>query len=236
MSYASLLYAGDMIDPENGRFYQSMQETVTEISSHLLFFALELNRVPDRELEAKTKASTKLQRYAPWLRDTRAFRPFQLDDALEKLLHEKRVTGRSSWNRLFDETMAELTFEVDLPKGVQTMSSAEVLNLLSDRDGDVRKAAAKGLGKGLGENSQTDFSVWSPWAGGWPVVGGRRRGWVPGGDPHCLAGKRAARTGEGPVGPAPARTACWCPSCWRSAARVAAGGRSAGAALSCSAW
>jgi oligoendopeptidase F len=158
MSYASLLYAGDMIDPENGRFYQSMQETVTEISSHLLFFALELNRVPDRELEAKTKASTKLQRYAPWLRDTRAFRPFQLDDALEKLLHEKRVTGRSSWNRLFDETMAELTFVVDLPKGVQTMSSAEVLNLLSDRDGDVRKAAAKGLGKGLGENSRV-FSL-----------------------------------------------------------------------------
>ena len=152
MSYASLLYAADMMDPENGRFYQSMQETVTGISSHVLFFALELNRIPERSLSKKLKASAKLRRFDPWLRDSRAYRPYQLDDQLEKLLHEKRVAGRSAWNRLFDETMAELTFEVDLPKGKRTLSSAEALNMLSDGDGEVRKAAAKALGKGLGDN------------------------------------------------------------------------------------
>jgi oligoendopeptidase F len=152
MSYASLLYAADMMDPENGRFYQSIQEEVTGISSHVLFFALELNRIPERNLKKKLKTSAKLRRYEPWLRDSRAYRPYQLDDQLEKLLHEKRVAGRSAWNRLFDETMAELTFEVDLPKGKRTLSSAEALNLLSDGDGAVRKAAAKALGKGLGDN------------------------------------------------------------------------------------
>ncbi len=78
MSYASLLYAADMMDPENGRFYQSMQETVTGISSHVLFFALELNRIPERILSKKLKASAKLRRYEPWLRDSRAYRPYQL--------------------------------------------------------------------------------------------------------------------------------------------------------------
>lgn len=154
MSYASLLYAGDMSDPENGRFYQSMQESVTGISSLLLFFELEINRIPDRKLDKKLKESKKLARFGPWLRDVRAFRPHQLDDELEKLLHEKRVAGRSAWNRLFDETMAELRFPVDLPGGTQTMSSAEVLNLLSSPDGTVRKAAAKSLGKILGENAR----------------------------------------------------------------------------------
>ena len=152
MSYASLRYAGDMIDPENGRFYQSMQETVVGISSHLLFFALEINRIPDRALGKKLKASAKLRRFEPWLRDSRAYRPHQLDDQIEKLLHEKAVAGRGAWNRLFDETMAELRFEVELPNGNRTLSNAEALNLLSDGDAVVRKAAAKSLGKVLGEN------------------------------------------------------------------------------------
>ncbi|MBO6784536.1 MAG: oligoendopeptidase F, partial [Alphaproteobacteria bacterium] len=154
MSYASLLYSGDMTDPNNGRFYQSMRETVTEISSHLLFFDLEINRIPDRTLSKKLKESKRLARYEPWLRDVRAFREHQLDDELEKLLHEKSVAGRAAWNRLFDETMAELQFEVDLPKGKRTLGSAEALNLLSDRDGAVRKAAAKALGKTLSENAR----------------------------------------------------------------------------------
>ncbi len=154
MSYASLLYAEDMTDPNNGRFYQSMREAVTEISSHLLFFDLEINRIADRALAKKLKESKKLARYEPWLRDTRAFREHQLDDELEKLLHEKSVAGRAAWNRLFDETMAELQFEVDLPTGKRTLGSAETLNLLSDKDAAVRKAAAKALGKTLGDNAR----------------------------------------------------------------------------------
>ena len=147
MSFASLLYAGDMGDPKIGRFYQSMQEDVTAISTDLLFFTLELNRVEENTLEAKL-ASPELARYQPWLRDIRAFRPHQLEDAQEKLLHEKHITGRSAWTRLFDETMAALRFDMD----GQSLTSAEVLNLLSDQDGKVRKAAAKCLARVLNEN------------------------------------------------------------------------------------
>jgi len=99
MSYAQLLFSGDSNDPAIGRFYQSMNERVTTISSHLIFFALELNRLDDAVLDAKL-ADPALARWQPWLRDLRVFRPHQLDDALEKLLHEKEVTGRSAWSRV----------------------------------------------------------------------------------------------------------------------------------------
>jgi len=154
ISYAGLLYAGDMTDPDNGKFMQSMQETVTEISSHLLFFALEINRIEDDRLEAQLAESEALRRYGPWLRDCRVYRDHQLDDALEKLLLEKSVAGRGAWNRLFDETMADLRFDVALPDGDREMTSAEVLNLLSDGDAAVRKAAAKSLGAALGANAR----------------------------------------------------------------------------------
>ena len=155
MSYAGLLYAGDMTDPENGKFMRSMQETATEISSHLLFFELEINRIEDGRLDTRLGESEALRRYAPWLREIRAYREHQLDDQLEKLLLEKSVAGRAAWNRLFDETMADLRFDVELPDGTREMTSAEVLNLLSDSDGAVRKAAAKSLGAVLGKNART---------------------------------------------------------------------------------
>ena len=76
MSYAHLVYAGDMNDPLVGKFFQGIQERVNGISTHLLFFTLELNRIEDDALAAKLK-TPELARYAPWLRDIRVFRPHQ---------------------------------------------------------------------------------------------------------------------------------------------------------------
>ncbi|HZH25606.1 MAG TPA: M3 family oligoendopeptidase [Azospirillaceae bacterium] len=147
MSYASLTYSGAMTDPEVARFYQSMQERVSDISTHLVFFTLELNRIEDADLEAKLKAP-ELARYAPWLHDVRAFRPHQLSDEVERLLHDKAVVGRAAWNRLFDETVAGLRFRI----GGKDLTMSDALNLLSDKDGAKRKTAAEVIGKVLGEN------------------------------------------------------------------------------------
>jgi oligoendopeptidase F len=126
-----------------------MQEKANAIATLLLFFALELNRLEDANLAEKLKAP-ELARYAPWLRDTRAFRPYQLSDEIEKLLHEKSVAGRSAWTRLFDETGAALRF----PVGGKELTGSEALNLLSDANGENRKAAAKSLGDVFGKNSR----------------------------------------------------------------------------------
>ena len=147
MSFADLTYAGNQSDPLIAKFFQTIQERVNAISTHILFFTLELNRIDDAALDEKLKAPA-LARYAPWLRDLRAFRPHQLSDEMERLLHEKYVTGRAAWTRLFDETLAALRFPVQ----GKDLTSAEALHLLSDRDPALRKAAAKSVGKVLGDN------------------------------------------------------------------------------------
>ncbi|MEE8333346.1 MAG: oligoendopeptidase F, partial [Alphaproteobacteria bacterium] len=147
MSYAQLVHAGDVADPEIGRFYQTTQEKVTAIAAHLVFFTLEINKIGERALAQKLKSKA-LAHYASWIRDTRAVRAHQLDEEKERLLHEKRVTGRAAWNRLFDETMARLRFPIDGKK----LTTEEVLHRLSDTDPATRKAAAKAFGKGLGDN------------------------------------------------------------------------------------
>jgi len=151
MSYAGLIYASDMTDADIAQFYQGAQERTTDISAKMIFFALEINRIDEENLTEKLKAPA-LAHYGPWLRDVRAFRPHQLSDELEKALHEKSVTGRAAWNRLFDETMAGLTFPVEEAGEVLELTESEALHRLSDADPAKRKAAAAGLSKVFGDN------------------------------------------------------------------------------------
>ena len=140
-SYAQLQFAQDSNDPAIGRFYQQVSERVTTISSDLIFLSLELNRLDDAALDDKLRDPA-LARYRPFLRDLRVFRPHQLSDELEKLLHEKEVTGRSAWSRLFDETVAGMRVPV---RGEELTVSA-ALNKLSDRDRAIRHDAATAIG------------------------------------------------------------------------------------------
>ena len=150
MSYAQLLYAGAVSDPKVAQFYQTTSEKVNAISTQLLFFTLELNQIPDKILKPKLNAKA-LAHYAPWLRDVRVWRAHELDETMEKLLHEKSPAGRSAWIRLFDETMAGLRF----PMGRKMLTTAEVFSQMSDRKPAKRKAAAESVGKVLGENART---------------------------------------------------------------------------------
>jgi oligoendopeptidase F len=148
-SFAQLVYARDMSDPAIGRFYQTIQERTTLVSTETLFFTLELNRLDDAVLEAKL-AAPKLAHYRPWLRDLRIFRPHQLADDMEKLLHEKYVVGRAAWTRLYDETLAALRFPLDGDR----LTMAEILNRMTAKDRATRRKAAKSIGRVLADNAK----------------------------------------------------------------------------------
>ena len=150
MSYAGLVYSGDTTDPQRAKFYGDAQERITAASTELLFFTLELNRIDDAVLDAAASAPP-LSHYKPWLDDMRKDKPHQLDDRIEQLFHEKSVTGRAAWNRLFDETIASLRFKV----GDQELTLEPTLNKLQDSDGKVRKAGAEALANVFGQHTRT---------------------------------------------------------------------------------
>ena len=149
-SFAGLVYSENTTDPERAKFFGDVQEKLTTASTHLVFFTLELTRLDDAALTAGY-ADPALARYKPWIDDTLREKPYQLDDKLEQLFHEKSVTGRAAWNRLFDETIASLRFDVD----GQPLSLEPTLSLLQDPDGAKRKAAALAVGETLGKELRT---------------------------------------------------------------------------------
>ncbi|MFN3348687.1 M3 family oligoendopeptidase [Pseudorhodoplanes sp.] len=150
LSYAMLAYTGNTTDPQIAKFYGDVQERVTAISLHLLFFALELNRIDD-ELIEKAMSDPALGHYRPWIEDLRKEKPYQLEDRIEQLFHEKSVSGASAWNRLFDETIAAMRFQVD----GQELAIEPTLSLLQDTDENKRRAAAEALAQSFKAHVRT---------------------------------------------------------------------------------
>ncbi|MDE1992842.1 MAG: M3 family oligoendopeptidase [Rhizobiaceae bacterium] len=140
-SFAGLTYFSNTTDPANGKLYGDVQSRLTEYASHLLFFSLELNRVDDAAMDACMANDPVAGHYRPWLVDLRKDKPYQLDDKLEQLFLEKSMTSAAAFNRLFDETMAELRFEIDGEK----LPLEVTLNLLQEKDPALRQKAAMAL-------------------------------------------------------------------------------------------
>jgi oligoendopeptidase F len=147
VSYAGLVHAGDTSDPARAKFFGDVQERITAASSHLLFFTLELNRVDDARLEA-AMADPVLGHYRPWIDDVRKEKPYQLEDRVEQLFHEKSVTAGGAWSRLFDQTVAGLRFKV----AGKSLTLESTLNLLQDSRETTRKGAAQALARTFQDN------------------------------------------------------------------------------------
>ena len=147
LSYSHLLVAENLNDEKNKIFFQQMQEKITNSSSSLIFFTLELNQISEKKLNLLFK-NNKLLKYKNWIENRRSFKPYQLDKKIEKLLRDKSITANSAWIRLFDETISSLRF----PFKNKKLNSSEILNLLSDNKSSNRKTAAKSIGNVLKDN------------------------------------------------------------------------------------
>ena len=147
LSYAHLLVAEDGNNEKNKIFFQQMQEKITNFASSIIFFTLELNQIPEKQISTLVK-NQKLQIYKNWIINKRSFKPYQLDLKIEKVLQDKSITSHSAWIRLFDDLIASLKF----PFKKEELSSAQIFNYLSDKNESTRKLAAKSVGKVLGSN------------------------------------------------------------------------------------
>ena len=150
MSFAGLRYHQITTDPGRAKFLSDCQEKITTYTTPLVFFTLELNRLEDDALAAMYAGNDDLARYKPVLDRIRAMKPYQLSDELEKFLHDLGVVG-DAWERLFDETIAGLTFTVD----GEELGIEGTLNLLTEQDRAKREAAARELARVFGENIRT---------------------------------------------------------------------------------
>ncbi len=150
MSFAGLRYYQLTTDADRAKFMSDCQEKITNFTTPLVFFTLELNKLPDDHLGKLLEQNHDLARYKPIFDRIRAMKPYQLSDELEKFLHDLGVVG-DAWERMFDETIAGLQFDVN----GETLGIEGTLNLLTDPKRENREAAARELAEVFGENVKT---------------------------------------------------------------------------------
>ncbi len=150
MSYAGLRYYQLTTAGDRAKFMSDMQDKVTTYTTPLVFFTLELNRLPDDHLDTLFAENAALARYKPVFDRIRAMKPYQLSDELERFLHDLGVVG-DAWEKLFDETIAGLRFYV----GDEELNIESTLTLLTDYNRDTREAASREIARVLSDNLRT---------------------------------------------------------------------------------
>ncbi len=146
-SYAGLRYYQNTVDASRAKFFSDIQDKLTNFTAPLVFFSLEVNRIETADLEEMLKHAP-LARYRCIFEKMRKMRPHQLSDELERYEHDMSVVGASAWNKLFDETVADLKFNINGEEmGLEAASS-----LMSEQDRGVREVAAKEIARVLGTN------------------------------------------------------------------------------------
>ena len=145
MSFAGLRYYQLTSDPERAKFMSDMQDKLTNLTTPLVFYRLEFNRLDEEALLKLISQNSELARYKPVFDRMRAMKPYQLSDELEKFLHDQSVVGAAAWNRLFDETVASLVFCID----GEELPLEAAANKLSEQNRDTREAAAREIARVL---------------------------------------------------------------------------------------
>lgn len=149
-SYAHLLWSTNTNKAEYGKLMQEANELSSEIHQMLVFFDVEWLAV-DEEKARKLIESDELEQYKHYLETSRRYKDHVLSEKEEQILSAKKVTGRSAWNRYFDETMGAARFELD----DEQLTQQQVLSKLHEPNRDLRKRAHKSLTDTFEDHSRT---------------------------------------------------------------------------------
>src|SRR5438094_787943 len=137
-AYTQLNFTTDVADPARGALMQKVQESSTQIGTHLLFFQLEWIGVPDEAAE-KLLSETGLDGYRHYLTALRRYKPHVLREPEERIVVEKSVTARSAWDRLFEEAATAIKVQVD----GEELSLDQALSRMHSGDQEKRRDLAQ---------------------------------------------------------------------------------------------
>jgi len=149
-SYSHLIWSTNTEDAKLGKLLQEANELGSELSQKLVFFDVEWMKVDDDRAEELIN-SKELVPWKHYLRVSRMYKDHTLSEDAEQVMSAKSVTGRSAWNRYFDETLGAARFELD----GEEMTEQQVLSKLHSPDRELRKRAHESLTETFTELSRS---------------------------------------------------------------------------------
>ncbi|MFL2802484.1 MAG: M3 family oligoendopeptidase [Paracoccaceae bacterium] len=147
ISFAYLNYCEQVNCEEKNKFLSDIQEKLVKYESKMLFLSLEINSLSEKRYKKLTSKKSEVFKYKTFFKQNRLFKPYQLSEGMENLLNEYKSSSKSSWCKLFDETISELSITISNKK----YSFEESLNLLQNTNSRIRAMAGIKLSEILKE-------------------------------------------------------------------------------------
>jgi oligoendopeptidase F len=138
--YASLRFAADTQDTTAQQLLEHAREAWTVIESELVFFTVELTRMPEERF-APLIVAAELADARHFLDHIRRERPHTLGEGEERVIVKKNLAGRDAFGRLFEELTASFRFALDVDGETRSLTGEEMLSLLSHPDRTTRATA-----------------------------------------------------------------------------------------------
>ena len=153
LSYTFLAYAANTRDINIKSTFQNSQEKANDIKNYLLFFELEMNKMPEKKLLSHLKNN----KFSPWLKNLTALRPYQLHEELEQLFLDKSAVSHTAWIKLYNDTLNDLHIKID-------GKTIELKDALCDTRSPIektRKNASRAIGQALHKKSETFTTIYN---------------------------------------------------------------------------
>lgn len=151
-SYASLHYSTDTTDTARGALTQKVREIGSQISTHLIFFDLELAQLPLATFE-RLLSDPQLAKYHHYLEQQQALAKHYLSQAEETILEETANCRGRAFKRLFTEVTSRMKYKFKLNGEEKLLTQSELLAYSYDSDRSLRQQAAESLAAELQNNA-----------------------------------------------------------------------------------
>ncbi|MEW6751975.1 MAG: M3 family oligoendopeptidase [Candidatus Latescibacterota bacterium] len=151
-AYAMLLFSTDTRDPRRGALLQKTREFGSHVATHLVFFDLEIGRIPDATYEALI-GQPELAPYRHYVEHQRRLAAHNLSQPEERILVETANARGQAFSRLFTEVHGRTQYTVEREGESQQLNQQQLLALLYSPDRRLREAASRSLTEGLKRNA-----------------------------------------------------------------------------------
>jgi len=139
-TYSSLLYSINSLDDDVKSFYAKIDEFKVKIQEKLLFFNIELNKIPDAKFEEFIKAPD-LKNYSHALKFNRLKKPHQLSEKEEQIILMKDITGVNGFIKLYSELKSSFIFDFEVDGEMKKLTEAELFSYMYQQDRELRYKA-----------------------------------------------------------------------------------------------
>lgn len=138
--YVNLIYATDTANDPIKALVAEVDEVESEISNELVFFDLEIGAV-SKEVGTAWLSDPNLAPYHYCVKRSLDTAQFNLSEKEEQLATIKNLTGKSGWQKLYNEITSAFQFEFELDGEVKKMNGSQLRALRQHKDPEVRRKA-----------------------------------------------------------------------------------------------